>query len=115
MNRGNLSPTEYQTIIFEMIERMSKFKVVVTDRFHGILFGLLSGAKVCAIDSIDFKVREGASMFGDLYKGAVVYSKNIEDATNIIDYLYSQTDYINIDDICYQRYYSNLKSLIDNL
>jgi exopolysaccharide biosynthesis predicted pyruvyltransferase EpsI len=47
-------------LINKKISYISNFEYIVTDRLHGLYFGLLANSKILALNSIDFKVKEAS-------------------------------------------------------
>ena len=105
----------YWDVIRKTIQKMSEYKVVVTDRFHGILFAILAETRVAVLDSIDFKVREGAFMFGTVFPDTIKYIENPSDAGNIVYELYNKEVPPIYDDKCYNEYYAKLDKLVELL
>lgn len=103
---------EYEDYIEDLIVKMSSYRIIVTDRFHGILFGMLSNTRVCAIDSIDFKVREGAIMFNALYPGSVHYAKSITDIVDYVEDNYQKENQVEYDDRCYKKFYKDFRDIV---
>ena len=114
--KGCIAPNQdYYDIIKEYIYKFSGYRIVITDRFHGILFSILAHTSVIAIDSIDFKVREGASMFGLLLPNSCFYAETISEVPGLISQLLSNDVDVKYTDVCNIRYYSMLKQIINEL
>ena len=112
ISKNNQTPEEYKKIIFGMFSKMSGYELIITDRFHGILFSVISGTKAIAIDSIDHRVREGAFMFGGMYTGSVTYAETVDAAIEKANALYGSGEPV-CGTKCYDEYYGNLKNLIE--
>lgn len=69
--------------ITTLLNTFAKHKVVVTDRFHGMIFAVLSGTPCVALRSSDHKITEGIKWFKD-YDG-IYYAKNIEDVPALVE------------------------------
>lgn len=50
-------------LIDEMIEKISTYKVVITDRYHGTIFSAIANTPVVVINSTDHKLSSGANWF----------------------------------------------------
>lgn len=112
--REKRTADEYEKIIRELVVTMSRYRVVITDRFHGILYSLLAGTPVCTVDSIDFKVKEGSKMFAGIYPHYVMHAENVKDVVSVVKNLDSyQNRYI--DDRCNKEYYEKLAGIISDL
>lgn len=50
-------------LIDEMIEKISTYKVVITDRYHGTIFSAIANTPVVVINSTDHKLSSGVNWF----------------------------------------------------
>lgn len=67
--------------INDMIEKISTYKVVITDRYHGTIFSAIASTPVVVIASADHKLSSGVNWFPkDIYGDAVQYASSLEDA-----------------------------------
>lgn len=67
--------------INEMIEKISTYKVVITDRYHGTIFSAIASTPVVVIASADHKLSSGVNWFPkEVYGDAVQYATSLEDA-----------------------------------
>lgn len=67
--------------INEMIEKMSTYKVVITDRYHGTIFSAIASTPVVVIASADHKLSSGVNWFPkEVYGDTVQYATTLEDA-----------------------------------
>lgn len=69
-----------ENVIFGIIEDYSKYKVIITDRYHGTIFSLIAGTPVIVIASSDHKLSSGVKWFPDSFKEHVCYAENLEQA-----------------------------------
>lgn len=65
-----------------LIDEIAKYKVMVTDRFHGVVFAILSGTPCVVLRSSDHKIVEGVKWFAD-YDG-IYYAKNIDEVPELV-------------------------------
>lgn len=68
-------------LINDTIEKFSKFKVVVTDRYHGTIFAAIANTPVIVINSADHKLSSGVTWFPkEQFKDNVRFANNLEEA-----------------------------------
>lgn len=77
-------------MIDDMIEMLSKYKVIITDRYHGTIFSLIASTPVVIIDSADHKLSSGVNWFKNhSFEGYVHFASNLEEAKLIAERLLS--------------------------
>ena len=68
-------------LINQMIEKISTFKVVITDRYHGTIFSAIANTPVVVINSADHKLSSGVKWFPkDEFGDNVQFAKDLDDA-----------------------------------
>ena len=68
-------------LINQMIEKISTFKVVITDRYHGTIFSAIANTPVVVINSADHKLSSGVNWFPkDEFGDNVQFAKDLDDA-----------------------------------
>lgn len=97
------------------IDYFSKFKLVITDRYHGTIFSLVSNTKVIVLNSTDHKLSSGVAWFKGRYDDYVTYCENFNDIYRLAEDIYkSKTDEIN--KACFKtEFYDELKEKIDEI
>lgn len=108
--KGGQTPDTFHCMIDSLLEKMSAYEIIITDRFHGILFSIISETKVIAIDSIDYKVREGAKMFSKLLPGSCEYAKDISNVPQIVNRVLNETSIVHYDTRIYDKFYKEFRS-----
>lgn len=96
------------------IERLSRYKLVITDRYHGTIYSLCADTPVIIIKTKDHKVTTGADWFKGVYDNHVHVAKDLDDAYNIAEKICSGFDYEELPPYFEEHYYSNLKELFEN-
>lgn len=96
------------------IERLSQYKVVITDRYHGTIYTLCANTPVIIIKTKDHKVTTGADWFKGIYDNHVFVAKDLDDAFQIAERICSCFDYIQLTPYFEERYYNHLKDLFEN-
>lgn len=70
-------------LIFDTIEKISTYKVVITDRYHGTIFSAIANTPVIVINSADHKLSSGVKWFPkDQFGRNVQFAENLVDAYN---------------------------------
>lgn len=68
-------------LINQMIEKISTFKVVITDRYHGTIFSAIANTPVVVINSADHKLSSGVNWFPkDEFGDNVQFANDLDDA-----------------------------------
>ena len=105
--------TDIWETIMKTIKEYSKYKLIVTDRYHGTIFALIAATPVVILDNTDHKLRTGAEWFHGVYDDYAVYvndlSKVQEAATEMINKKHSY----KLDSYFDEEYYKGLKALIE--
>lgn len=76
-------PEKRQREIQHLIDKIASHKVMITDRFHGVIFSILAGTPCIVLRSLDHKIVEGVKWFGDVE--GVYYAENIEDVPMLVE------------------------------
>lgn len=103
-----------ESLIWDKIESFAKFKVIITDRYHGTIFAQIAATPVIVVSSADHKLSSGVKWFPqEHFEGYIYYAKDLEEAYHLAikilqkgDYSYSLPSYFE------EKYWSNLRSLI---
>ncbi len=74
--------TERKAEVQKMIDLIAKHKVMVTDRFHGVVFSILANTPCVVLRSADHKITDGVRWFDDV--DGIFFAKNIEDVPELI-------------------------------
>lgn len=82
-----------KAIIYNMIEKIASYKVVITDRYHGTIFSAIASTPVIVINSADHKLSSGVKWFPkEIYNDAVQFAENLDDAYNKATFLLNQNN-----------------------
>lgn len=103
-----------EEILEEIFTEYSKYKLLITDRYHGTIFSLIANTPVIVLTSSDHKLSSGVKWFSKEFSSFVHFANNLDEAYNIA---YS---IINNNDIEYklpayfkEKYYDKLKEHIN--
>lgn len=94
-------------------DKFSRYRVVITDRYHGTIFSLIAGTPVLVISSTDHKLSSGVKWFPDSYKDYVQYIDDIEDVPCKVDEIYKKEFKYQLPEYFNTNYYDKLKRIID--
>ncbi|MFT7237020.1 MAG: exopolysaccharide biosynthesis predicted pyruvyl transferase EpsI [Cyclobacteriaceae bacterium] len=74
-----------EVTLLNMFDYFSKFKIVVTDRYHGTIFSLITCTPVIVLSSADHKLSSGVKWFPESFSNYVKYAKDLNEAENLIN------------------------------
>lgn len=89
-NRKNDVVKNAEKFVWEEIESYSRYKLIVTDRYHGTIFSLVAGTPVVIIKTTDHKVTTGAEWFRGVYDEHVRVADSLDEAYEIVKELYAK-------------------------
>lgn len=101
--------------ILQEIERLSKYQVVITDRYHGTIFALCAGTPVIIIKTNDHKVTTGATWFKGIYDNHVYLAKDLEDAYYKAMDICRNFEYTSLEPYFEKEYYDKLPQLFEEI
>ena len=78
-----VSPENRIREIQRLVDRISTHEVMITDRFHGVIFSILAGTPCVVLRSSDHKIVEGVKWFKDVE--GVFYAENIDDVPMLVE------------------------------
>jgi exopolysaccharide biosynthesis predicted pyruvyltransferase EpsI len=97
-----------EKLLNEMLDKFSHFKVIITDRYHGTIFSLITATPVIVLDSSDHKLSSGVKWFPESFNKHVFFAQNLDQAyefaTNVLT---SETNY-KLEPYFDDNYYSKL-------
>ncbi|MCM0270400.1 polysaccharide pyruvyl transferase family protein [Bacteroides fragilis] len=99
--------------IDKQIQSYSKYKVIITDRFHGTIFSLCANTPVIVLKSADHKVTCGATWLEGIYKDYIKVANTIEDAIQYSKEFYYNYPQTKLDPYFETKYFS--KALYDEI
>lgn len=106
-----------ENIIYEKVESFRKYKVIITDRYHGTIFSLVADTPVIVIKTNDHKVTSGVDWFKGVYEeNSVRLADSLNEAVLYAKDVLAKEELIINDDYFYRTYYKErLKERIDIL
>lgn len=121
----NITDTNSELPVEELIEKFedeltriiayfSKHQVVITDRYHGTIFSLISNTPVIVLSTNDHKVKTGTQWFDGVYDNAFYNANSISDAYDIAIKVLSETTIVENGPYFKREYYDKLKDIFEN-
>lgn len=102
-----------KAFIEEIIEDYSRYKLVITDRYHGTIFSLAANTPVIVLKTNDHKVITGADWFEVIYEGYIFKSESIADASSLAKNILSKKYGYSLEPYFNKEYYdTKLKGLL---
>lgn len=100
-----------------VIQGFSCYKVVITDRYHGTIFSLITGTPVVVIGTSDHKLESGVKWFPkEIFKDYVFFANNLNEAYSLTMNVLDNYDRINHQLPAYfkEKYFDSLKEVMSN-
>lgn len=110
MNANSKNLEEY---IINYIKKLAKYKVVITDRYHGTIFSLIANTPVIVIKTTDHKVTTGVDWFKGIYDDNVFYEDNIENIPKRVEELLNRKTSKRNMPYFKSEYYDKLPEIIE--
>lgn len=98
----------FRGILDDALRKISEFKLVITDRFHGTIFSLISGTPVIVLPTIDHKVTSGADWFQSDYGSYIYKLDRLDNLESLVEQILSNEPEAPMEDLFEARYYRPL-------
>jgi exopolysaccharide biosynthesis predicted pyruvyltransferase EpsI len=105
----------FDSIFKEKIYHYSTYEAIVTDRYHGTVFGVLSNTPVVVLKTNYHKVKTGAEWLKKGNNDSVHITENLEQVINVLTKILENKKNLYNSPYFRKNYYSTLKSKIDLL
>ncbi len=99
--------------IVDEIMKMSRYKVVITDRYHGTILSLCGDTPVIILKTTDHKVTTGAEWFKGIYDGYVYMASDLDDAYRLAEKICNYFEYKHLNPYFDEHYYGKLKDYFE--
>lgn len=96
-----------------MVGKFAKYKLIVTDKYHGLIFSLAANTPVIVLKTKDHKVTSGYEWFSKVFPDRVFYADNENELAEISKNILENPHYEKLDDYFKREYYDKLKMIID--
>ena len=94
-------------------QEFAKYKLIITDRYHGTIFSLIANTPVIVLKTTDHKVKTGVDWFKGVYDDGVYYAETLDDAWELSLKILQNYAYKRNDSYFEEKYYSKLWSKIE--
>lgn len=75
-----------EKLIKKTLRKMASAKLIITDRYHGLIFSQITSTPVIVIRSNDHKLSSGVDWFRpDIFKNNVTFANSLDEAYNIAE------------------------------
>ena len=95
------------------IEKYSKYRLIITDRYHGTIFSLVAGTPVIVLKTKDHKVSTGVDWFKGVYDDYVHFAKDLNEAEKMAIEVLSKNYSYKLQPYFKENYYDKLKEYFD--
>ena len=97
------------------IELFASYNVILTDRYHGMIFSLIANTPVVVLATQGHKVREGALWLKQDYPNSIWYCNTCEEAFAKVKDIYENNTTIENQSIYKEKYFDRLYSLFSSI
>ena len=114
-----MSPSEIavnrKEILEEIWKEYSKYKVIITDRYHGTIFALIANTPVIVLASTDHKLSSGVKWFPQEFSGYVQYVQCLDEIPSLIKEIYKDELTYVLPPYFENNFYSQLKQKLEEI
>lgn len=98
-----------------VLNNFASYNVVITDRYHGTIFSMISNTPVIILETVDHKVKTGTEWFKGIYEGAYYNASSLEEAYNIAKKIMNEK--VEIQNTAYfkKEYFDKLKEEFERM
>lgn len=102
-------------VIEETIKDYANYKLIVTDRYHGIILSLIASTPVIVLKTSDHKLTSGVEWFINLdqFKDYIYYCESLEDLKEVIERIIDIPRSYRLHEYFNEHYYDKLKDIIE--
>lgn len=115
---SNLPLNDLQDNIENELKRTIRFfgrhKVIITDRYHGTIFSMISNTPVIVLATLDHKVKTGTEWFKGIYDGAYYNAESLDEAYKIACKILENQTVLQNEAYFKVNYYDRLKNLFED-
>ena len=109
-----LNRNETEMELQNKLQQFEKYKLVITDRYHGTIFSLVANTNVIVLNSTDHKLSSGVLWFKGVYDENVRFCDNLNDVYNLVSKMYSNKHNRKKEPYFKHKYYDLLKGRMEN-
>jgi len=104
-----------QYYIENEISTFARYKLVVTDRYHGTIFALVANTPVIVLKTNDHKVTTGVEWFNGIYGDYVFLAESLEHAYDLVEGILRNKYAYKLEPHYNTEYYQKLKEIAVNV
>ena len=97
------------------LQEFANYKLVITDRFHGTIFSLITNTPVIVLNSTDHKLSSGVNWFKGVYDDYVHYCNNLDNVYEQVNKIYGKKIDVITTAYFQEKYYDKLQQRINNI
>lgn len=104
-------------VVVEMIQYFSRYKVIVTDRYHGVIFSLIANRPVVVLPTFGHKVISGLGWFPEHIKQKIYFVSEVgavDKICNAVKQAYDSTVYNETGSYFKEHFFDLLKDKISD-
>ncbi len=101
--------------INDIINSYSKYKLIITDRYHGTIFSLAANTPVIVLKTTDHKVTTGVTWFKGVYDGYVFAVSSLEEAASLARKILKSPPEYHLASYFDEQYYGKLKTIVEDV
>lgn len=99
--------------IRDMLKMISRYKVVITDRYHGLIFCLIANVPVVVLKTNNHKVTTAYEWLSEDYGKSMFFANDIDEAIDIATEIYNKHQKIENEQNFYNRYYNEFLRVLN--
>lgn len=99
--------------IEDYFAKFAHYKLIITDRYHGTIFSLVSNTPVIVIQTKDHKVKTGVDWFREPYGNQAFFANTLEEAKIKATKILEGYEYKRNSDFFEREYYGKLRGKIE--
>lgn len=94
-------------------DKYAHYRLVITDRYHGVIFSLATNTPVIALKTNDHKVTTGAEWLHEIYNDYIFLAESLEHACWLAKEILKNEYTYRLEPHLDREYYKKLKNIID--
>lgn len=102
-----------KTILENIFSEYARYRLVITDRYHGTIFSMIAATPVIVLNTLDHKLSSGVKWFPEEFQEYIQFIDTLDDVERAVKgifrrhYDYKHSEYFN------EFYYNHLKEMIE--
>lgn len=96
----------------DMVNTFAQYKLIVTDKYHGLIFSLVSNTPVIVLRTKDHKVTSGYEWFSKIFPDRVFFAADDAKLKTRVEEVLKKPLYDKLDDYFAREYYDKMKEHI---